>query len=366
MNNNGHPSKTKFLDAALHVIRYKGYTATRVEDICEAAQLTKGSFFHHFDTKEALALAVAEYWGTRTSAVFEAARYQALPDPLNRLLAYVDFRKAILQGELPEFTCLVGTMVQEVYQTHPAIRAACDKSISDHATTLEADIAECMSKYKVKGDWSARSLALYTQAVIQGAFILAKAKGGPAVAADCIDHLRRYIELLFVQPKSQGENIMSSATGRGLQLTEVPEVMNWPETHYVFIEKVGPFQSTAPQAWQRMHQLIAKVLEQNKITGYMSLYKVAPQVYRAGVALTAAPKDLPESLAYEKFKGGKYSRFVLTGPYSNLPEACGRVFQIVAETKIPLRDDFGIENYVTDPRNTPEEKLITEILVPTA
>ncbi len=42
-----------------------------------------------------------------------------------------------------------------------------------------------------------RSLALHTQAVLQGAFILAKAKGGPEVAADSIDHLKRYVSLLF-------------------------------------------------------------------------------------------------------------------------------------------------------------------------
>lgn len=196
-----HESKTKLLDAALLVFRAKGYTASRVDDICEAAQLTKGSFFHHFDTKEDLALAAAEYWGAMTSALFEAAPYRSLADPRDRLLAYVDFRKAILQGALPEFTCLVGTMVQEVYDTHPAIRVACDRSISEHAATLESDIAECMREYNVVGNWTAQSLALYIQAAIQGAFILAKAKGGPAVAADCIDHLRRYLELLFAQPK---------------------------------------------------------------------------------------------------------------------------------------------------------------------
>jgi TetR/AcrR family transcriptional repressor of nem operon len=362
-----HESKTKFLDAALHVFRAKGYTATRVEDICDAAHLTKGSFFHHFDTKEDLALAAAEYWGAMTTALFEAAPYRVISDPRSRLLAYVDFRKAIVQGELPEFTCLLGTMVQEVYETHPAIRKACDKSISEHAATLESDIAECIREYNVKGSWTAQSLALYTQAAIQGAFILAKAKGGSAVAADCIDHLHRYLELLFAQPKPQGENDMATAKRSTLQLTEVPEVITWPETHYVFIEKVGPFQNTAPQAWQQMHQLVPRILEQNKITGYMSLYKVAPQIYRAGVALAAAPtKDLPEGVAYEKFPGGKYSRFVLTGPYSNLPEACGRVFQIVAETKLPQRDDFNIENYVSDPRTTSEDQLITQILVPTA
>jgi effector-binding domain-containing protein len=158
---------------------------------------------------------------------------------------------------------------------------------------------------------------------------------------------------------------MPTAKKTVLRLTEEPEVVNWPETHYVFIEKAGPFQNTAPQAWQQLHSLVPKLLEQNKITGYMSLYKVASQIYRAGLALAAAPGDLPEGLSYEKFPGGKYSRFVLTGPYSNLPEACGRVFQIVAETKILLRDDFGIENYISDPRITPEEQLVTQILVPT-
>jgi TetR/AcrR family transcriptional regulator, transcriptional repressor for nem operon len=200
-----HESKTRLLNAALHVIRAKGYSATRIEDICDAAHLTKGSFFHHFKSKEELALAAAEHWSTVTGGFFATAPYRALPDPLDRVLAYVDLRKAILQGDLPDFTCLVGTMVQEVYQTHPPIREACEKSISDHAATLESDIAEAMRARGIDADWTPQSLALYTQAVIQGAFILAKAKGGPDIAAACIDHLHRYIEMLFIQPKPKEE-----------------------------------------------------------------------------------------------------------------------------------------------------------------
>ena len=98
---------------------------------------------------------------------------------------------------------------------------------------------------------------------------------------------------------------------------------------------------------------------------YLSLYKVQPKIYRAGVSLAAGPVKLPAGLEYAKFEGGKYSRFVLTGSYSNLPQASGRVFEMVSERKIKLRDDYCIENYVNDPRTTPEEQLVTEILIPT-
>ncbi len=158
---------------------------------------------------------------------------------------------------------------------------------------------------------------------------------------------------------------MSTAKGASLKLTPQPEIITWPETHYVFLEKIGPFQNTAAQAWQELQQFVPRIAEHNKIMGFMSLYKVPPKIYRAGVSLAAAPQKLPEGLQYFRFDGGKYSRFVVTGPYSNLPEASSRVFQMVSEQKIQVRDDYNIENYVNDPKTTPEDQLITEILIPT-
>ena len=52
-------------------------------------------------------------------------------------------------------------------------------------------------------EWTAKSLALPTQAVLQGAFILAKAKGGPAIAVESVDHLLRYVKLLFGPEKTE-------------------------------------------------------------------------------------------------------------------------------------------------------------------
>jgi TetR/AcrR family transcriptional repressor of nem operon len=190
-------SRTKLLDAALHVVRAKGYTASTVDDICHEAGLTKGSFFHHFKSKEELGVAAAEHFGKHADEVFANASYQTLEDPLDRLLGYVDFRKAILRGSLPEYTCFLGTMVQETYETYPALRAACDKHISAHAAVVAKDIQAAKRLYAPDAAWSAKGLGLYTQAVIQGAFILAKAKNGSRVAEECLTHLKNYIEMLF-------------------------------------------------------------------------------------------------------------------------------------------------------------------------
>jgi TetR/AcrR family transcriptional regulator, transcriptional repressor for nem operon len=200
-----HLSKTgarqKLLGSALSLIREKGYSATSVEELCSRAGVTKGAFFHHFKSKDTMAVAAANHWSERTAVLFEAAPYHRLDDPLDRVLGYLDFRKAILQGEIADYTCLVGTIVQEIYGTHQDVREACEASIIGHAATIETDIAEAMKHCRIRASWTAVSLALHTQAVLQGAFILAKATGETRLAVASIDHLHRYIELLFQPAK---------------------------------------------------------------------------------------------------------------------------------------------------------------------
>lgn len=190
-------SRELLLEAATELIRTNGYTSTTVDDLCEKAGVSKGTFFHNFSSKEDLAVAAARRWSEMTSAFFRSAPYHLHKDPLDRVIGYVRFRKEILRGDIPEFTCLVGTMVQEVYSTHPEINEACQQSIFSHAEVLEADISDAKKLYAPTAEWTPKSLALYTQAVIQGAFILVKASGESKIASESIDHLENYIQLLF-------------------------------------------------------------------------------------------------------------------------------------------------------------------------
>ncbi|WP_029032246.1 TetR/AcrR family transcriptional regulator [Salinarimonas rosea] len=189
-------AREKLLDAALVLLREKGYGATTVDDLCAAAGVTKGAFFHHFRSKEELGVAAVRHWSEVTGALFAQADYHRHEDPLDRVLAYLELRRTLVRGSAGAYSCVAGTTVQEIHATSPAIRAAADESILGGAAHIEADLAAALARHPVPGV-DAHGLALYVQAAIQGAFVVGKARDDPSVVVASIEHVERYVRLLF-------------------------------------------------------------------------------------------------------------------------------------------------------------------------
>jgi AraC family transcriptional regulator len=148
------------------------------------------------------------------------------------------------------------------------------------------------------------------------------------------------------------------------------EPVSRPLTNYVFLEKHGPFAEVAPPLWNDLMPLLGK-LDQQQVREYLGLSGIDKSkigedtmIYQAGVTLAQEPEKLPDGLQHRVIKAGKYARFLLTGPYSHIWMAFNHIFKTLSEKRVTLRPEFCIENYLNDPRVTPEDQLQTELLVP--
>jgi len=191
------PTKEKLLEAAQQLMLAKGFPATTVDEICETAGFTKGSFFHYFDSKEHLGKEVLDRFYCSLQETIQRGSYRRKSDPLQRVYGYVDrFIELSKNPELPS-GCLLGNFTQELADTHPEIRSLCTQRFAEWAATLTQDLDEAKAKYAPKAPFDTQSLAEYLIAVLQGSQILAKAKQDKKVLEQNLRHFKRYVKNLF-------------------------------------------------------------------------------------------------------------------------------------------------------------------------
>lgn len=152
-----------------------------------------------------------------------------------------------------------------------------------------------------------------------------------------------------------------------MPLNENPEEVEWPEVEYLYVERKGLFQESAPFCWRCLNSTIPELKKSHFVQTFFAAYKIGDEmIYRAGVSV-APPVNkaaIPKGVSHVLLPGGKYLRFTLIGDYAQLPEACGRVFQIAEQKGVSFRDAFFIEHYANNPDDTPVDQLITHIMMP--
>jgi AcrR family transcriptional regulator len=96
-------TRTHILEAALRHFANRGYNAASVDDICAEAGVSKGAFYHHFPSKQALFLELLNEWLDSIDAGFEAARKESVPTTFMAFTEMLPGIFATADGRLPMF-----------------------------------------------------------------------------------------------------------------------------------------------------------------------------------------------------------------------------------------------------------------------
>jgi TetR/AcrR family transcriptional repressor of nem operon len=190
-------TKEKLLGAAQSLMLAKGFTATTVDEICETAKLTKGSFFHYFKSKDHLGQAVLDRFVSTKQQAIQKSPFLKMRDPLQRVYGYLDFIIEMSKGPAAPSSCLLGNFAQELSDTHPKIRTQCATYFAKWAEQFQRDLDEAKKQYAPRAPIDTRSLAEHFIAVLEGALILAKAKQEREPVAEHVRHFKRYVKSQF-------------------------------------------------------------------------------------------------------------------------------------------------------------------------
>ncbi len=191
------PTKEKLLEAAQSLMLAKGFTATTVDEICETAKLTKGSFFHYFKSKDELGKTVLDRFVSMRVQLMQQAPFHKERDPLKRIYGYIDFLILLAKSPKAPKSCLLGTFAQELSDTHPQMRSRCAEHFCLWAEAFKKDLDEAKAKYRPKAAIDTQGLAEHFIVVVEGALILAKAKQDRGAVEAHLRHFTQYVKSLF-------------------------------------------------------------------------------------------------------------------------------------------------------------------------
>jgi TetR/AcrR family transcriptional repressor of nem operon len=167
-----HNVREQLLSAGLETLHRRGFNATSVEDITEAAGVPKGSFYNHFESKEALgAEAVLKYW-EKSDALKELRDTKVAP--LTRLRKYFERQnEGALKPEWPG--CLLGNFAGELSDQSPLIRERVAAAFAAWSDEIALVIGEAQRAGAVSKDLPPKALAAFVVNAWEGAALRARA-----------------------------------------------------------------------------------------------------------------------------------------------------------------------------------------------
>jgi TetR/AcrR family transcriptional repressor of nem operon len=164
------------IDVGLGLMHRDGYNATGLADILKAADVPKGSFYHHFGSKESFAVAALERYGMRAREHAAAVLNDTTTPPLQRLRSYFnDLLKIYGQkGAIPG--CMMGRFSLEIAEESPQLRKRISASFDHWQQTIASVIRQAVEQKELPDGTDPESLAGFLLNSWEGALLRSQAE----------------------------------------------------------------------------------------------------------------------------------------------------------------------------------------------
>ena len=172
-------NKEKLLSGGLRLVHQRGFGASSVRDITQAAGVPLGSFTNHFASKEAFGLEVLERYREMTSAAVKATlRNDRLP-PIRRLRAWIDGQLEYLRADEMRRGCLYGNLSAEASEASDAIRFRVASVFAENQASVAYCLEAAIEAGQVAPNTDVQELAGFIVSSLQGAILVAKSQRSP-------------------------------------------------------------------------------------------------------------------------------------------------------------------------------------------
>ncbi len=165
-------SREQIVQAGLKCLVEKGFNAVGVQDITDAAGVPKGSFYNHFESKEALGVEIVERYGANQT------RREILTDPtvapLQRLRRHFDRISGLFADSRYTRNCILGGFSAELANQSEPIRESLRKLYGQWSKDIEAVIAEAQARGDIANKTKASDLAAFLLDAYEGALLRAR------------------------------------------------------------------------------------------------------------------------------------------------------------------------------------------------
>lgn len=194
-------TRQRLVDAAVRLMLKQGFAGTTVDQICADAALTKGSFFHHFDSKEAICKAAIEWWANMGTSLYAASWADPTADPLDQLYSLLDIMAGLASRPDQPCLCLIGMMSQEVAVTHPDLRESCAQHLDTWTVNAERLIRAAKERHTPTASFDPNEVAWFLNSLWQGSMLVAKTNRNQNLISQNLRIARNHIDQLFIAAK---------------------------------------------------------------------------------------------------------------------------------------------------------------------